>query len=284
MSESSITKFSNDIIKRSVEDLEKLFLSPIFVSRKPKILTIANADFSSYLMSILKNLDYEIKNVEFNGQSDVIFFELSSCEYEILILTNILNQYQTIPITSEIKKRFPEIRIIVISDDDQQENIKELYQAQIEKYVKIPINTNNLIQVINKQHHSEIPLIKFPEKSPKKGANPFVRLDPNGKITITGNSIPIKAIDVYPPIIKWVEQYVNDPAEVTVVDIQLKNINGASKKYLVILLRQVTYVSFKNKKFLINWYYENNDKDILQIGEEFSAVLDIPFNFISIVE
>jgi hypothetical protein len=41
-------------------------------------------------------------------------------------------------------------------------------------------------------------------------------------------------------------------------------------------------VTLKNKKFVVNWYYEEGDEDILERGEYFSSVLDIPFNFFMI--
>jgi hypothetical protein len=37
-----------------------------------------------------------------------------------------------------------------------------------------------------------------------------------------------------------------------------------------------------NKKYSVNWYYEEGDEDILEKGEDISSALDIPFNFIMI--
>jgi len=39
-------------------------------------------------------------------------------------------------------------------------------------------------------------------------------------------------------------------------------------------------VHLKHKKFIINWFYEEGDEDILERGEYFSSILNIPFNFI----
>jgi hypothetical protein len=38
----------------------------------------------------------------------------------------------------------------------------------------------------------------------------------------------------------------------------------------------------KHKKFIINWYYEEGDEDILERGEYFSSILDVPVNIIKI--
>jgi hypothetical protein len=48
------------------------------------------------------------------------------------------------------------------------------------------------------------------------------------------------------------------------------------------MLQKITYVSLKNKKFVFNWYYEEGDDDILERGEYFAAILDVPMNFIKI--
>jgi hypothetical protein len=45
-------------------------------------------------------------------------------------------------------------------------------------------------------------------------------------------------------------------------------------------MQKVTYVALKDKKFVFNWYFEDGDEDILERGEYFSSVLDVPFNFI----
>ena len=37
-----------------------------------------------------------------------------------------------------------------------------------------------------------------------------------------------------------------------------------------------------DKKYIINWYYEEGDEDILEKGEYISSVLNIPFNYIMI--
>jgi len=48
------------------------------------------------------------------------------------------------------------------------------------------------------------------------------------------------------------------------------------------LLRKIETINKKNKKYTINWYYEEGDEDILEKGEKISIALNIPFNFIMI--
>ena len=39
----------------------------------------------------------------------------------------------------------------------------------------------------------------------------------------------------------------------------------------------------KDKKYKVNWYYEDGDEDILERGEYIASVLESDFNFIKII-
>ncbi|MCX6325408.1 MAG: DUF1987 domain-containing protein [Bacteroidia bacterium] len=111
---------------------------------------------------------------------------------------------------------------------------------------------------------------------------PDIMLNPEGMIRIRGRSIHENVTDFFAPVEDWVSGYIEVPAEVTCVDINLEYFNSASAKVFIHLLQKITYVALKHKKFIFNWYYEDGDEDILERGEYFSSVLDIPFNFIKI--
>lgn len=111
---------------------------------------------------------------------------------------------------------------------------------------------------------------------------PEIVMRPDGNIKIKGRSIHENVADFYQAALTWADEYVNDPPDTTFVDIQLEYFNSSSAKYIIQLLQRLRLVVLKNKKFYINWFYENGDEDILERGEYFSSVLDIPFNFIEI--
>ena len=117
--------------------------------------------------------------------------------------------------------------------------------------------------------------------SPSKNT-PEIVLNPEGMIRIKGRSIHENVTEFFTPVEEWVTNYILNPAEVTCVDINLEYFNSASAKVFIHLMQKITFVSLKNKKFIFNWYYEDGDEDILERGEYFSSVLDIPFNFIKI--
>jgi len=115
--------------------------------------------------------------------------------------------------------------------------------------------------------------------SPTKNA-PEIILNPAGMIRIKGRSIQENVTEYFAPIEDWVSKYIENPADVTCVDMNLEYFNSASAKVFIHLLQKITYVTLKHKKFIFNWYYEEGDDDILERGEYFASVLDVPFQFI----
>ena len=111
---------------------------------------------------------------------------------------------------------------------------------------------------------------------------PEVILNPDGIIKIRGRSIHENAADFFAPVEEWISGYILSPADVTNVDISLEYFNSASAKIFITLMQKITYVTLKHKKFVFNWYYEEGDEDILERGEYFASILDIPINFIKI--
>jgi hypothetical protein len=117
--------------------------------------------------------------------------------------------------------------------------------------------------------------------SPTKNS-PEILLSPDGIIKISGRSIHENVAEFFAPVEVWVSEYIETPANVTYCDINLEYFNSASAKVFIHLFQKIIYVSLKDKKFVFNWYYEDGDEDILERGEYFASILDVPFNFIKI--
>ena len=114
---------------------------------------------------------------------------------------------------------------------------------------------------------------------------PEVILDPKGIIKMTGRLIPENAIEFFNPIDEWINEYFCNPFEITCVEICLEYINSQGIKHLLDFFHKIIHIHLKNnkKKLKIDWYYKDDDEDILEQGTFFSSVLKIPFNFIKII-
>lgn len=115
---------------------------------------------------------------------------------------------------------------------------------------------------------------------PQGKNSPEIILNPEGMIKIKGRSIHENVVEFLKPAEAWIDEYIEDPAELTRVDINLEYFNSASARALIRLLQKITRVQIRHKKFVFNWYYEIGDEDILERGEYFESILGVPFNFI----
>jgi len=110
--------------------------------------------------------------------------------------------------------------------------------------------------------------------------SPEITFNPDGRLRISGRSIHENVAEFFAPVESWINSYVENPAPLTSVDMNLEYFNSASAKVFITLLEKVKHVTLKNGKYVFNWFYEDGDEDIFERGEYFAVVLDVPFNFI----
>jgi len=113
---------------------------------------------------------------------------------------------------------------------------------------------------------------------------PEVKLEPEGIIIFKGRSMHKNASEFYEEIEEWIDNYMCNPADMTRVEIYLEYFNSASSLIISSIIRKISGIQLKDKKYIINWYYEEDDDDILAQGENISQALNIPFNFIVLTE
>jgi hypothetical protein len=113
---------------------------------------------------------------------------------------------------------------------------------------------------------------------------PEVILDPEGTIKLTGRLIPENAEDFFKPIEEWINEYFKNPADVITVEICIEYINSVGSRFLFNIIHKIThdYLKKNKRKFEINWYFKDDDDDMLEKVSFFSD-LDIPINLIKII-
>ncbi len=113
-------------------------------------------------------------------------------------------------------------------------------------------------------------------------STPEIILNPNGVLRIKGRSVIANANGFCMLIDEWLDKYICNPADNTSVDFHLEYISTSNLKIYIQFLKKIESVKLKNKKYIINWYYDEGDEDILEMGEYISSILNIPFNYIYI--
>ncbi len=101
-----------------------------------------------------------------------------------------------------------------------------------------------------------------------------------GLIEIKGRSHPENAVEFYKPLMKWIDDYVQNPSPKTVVNIELEHFNTSSSKCILDILKRLEILKKVQKEVLVNWYYEMDDEEMLEAAEIYRTMVDIPFELI----
>ncbi|HJZ23061.1 MAG TPA: DUF1987 domain-containing protein [Candidatus Babeliales bacterium] len=105
-----------------------------------------------------------------------------------------------------------------------------------------------------------------------------------GLLEIKGKSIPEHAHSFYGHLVEWIKVYSENPSAATTVNIELEYTNTDTKKYLLEMLELFSQIHHNNKKIVVNWYYENADEGMMEAGQEYSSIVNMPFNYIGVEE
>jgi hypothetical protein len=112
---------------------------------------------------------------------------------------------------------------------------------------------------------------------------PAIHFDKEKEIfKMHGKSIPSNSAEFYRPIFEWLEEYLKEPNESTIFQIDISYFNSSSALHLAQILDFLQKIIKKGKKVLIKWYFEEGDDDILESGEEMAELFNIPIELIPI--
>ena len=121
--------------------------------------------------------------------------------------------------------------------------------------------------------------------------SPMVLLDPHVlQFEISGESRPENAGKFYNNVISWLDLFhknatwkKNDKVAALplTINFKLDYFNSTSAKYLLDILKLIHNIKESGCVLNINWYYDEMDEDMKESGEEFSQLIEVPFQFIS---
>jgi len=114
---------------------------------------------------------------------------------------------------------------------------------------------------------------------------PEIKFDAvSGVLEIMGRSIPENTFDFFNPVLMWLDEYANKPAQKTIVKVNLEYFNTSSSKYILEILKRVKNVMNDGNDVLVEWYYEEDDEEMMETGEDYEDVSGLPFTLISVEE
>lgn len=123
-------------------------------------------------------------------------------------------------------------------------------------------------------------------------ATPMVLFDPaNNNFELKGCSRPEDVRSFYTPIIRWLETFcesldsyfieIHKDAPVT-FKFKFDYFNSSSAKFILDILILTNQLHQAGLNMRIDWFYDENDDDMREVGEELSEVVDFPFKYMMI--
>lgn len=107
---------------------------------------------------------------------------------------------------------------------------------------------------------------------------PNVILDAESNvIEFSGRSLPEDVVTFYAPVLEWIEEYAKSPNPKTEVIFRLEYFNTASSKILLDILLKFEDIHNAGNEIAVQWYFQEDDEDMEEAGEEYSEIVDIPF-------
>ncbi len=110
---------------------------------------------------------------------------------------------------------------------------------------------------------------------------PGVRLDAGNDIfELSGRSLPEDVSKFYGPILNWLDEYAKSPNEQTVFNFKLSYFNTASSKIILDILMKLEGMHNDGKDIVIKWNYPTDDEDMMEAGEEYADIVDVPIELV----
>lgn len=121
-------------------------------------------------------------------------------------------------------------------------------------------------------------IITGTEYSPEIAFNPDTAV-----FSVSGESRPEDAGKLYSTVLKWLEEYLaesNKNATTLRFEFKLLYFNTVSAKYILEILRLLHTGHSQGRDIQIVWHYKAKDEDIMESGEEFARLVNLPFEFV----
>src|SRR3954470_23184732 len=82
-----------------------------------------------------------------------------------------------------------------------------------------------------------------------------------GKLFIGGRSYASDTYEFYNPLITWINNYVEDPQDTTILEIKLDYFHSVSVKYLTNIIKKLNLLKDASKFLKIIWLYTEDEDD-----------------------
>ncbi len=111
---------------------------------------------------------------------------------------------------------------------------------------------------------------------------PRVILDPENNIyEFSGRSLPEDVVSFYKPVLEWLDELEQNPIAGMEIGFKLEYFNTASSKLILDILLKLNDIYLENNPMKIKWYFLEMDVDLEEAGEEYSELIEMPFELVA---
>ncbi|MEO9803820.1 MAG: DUF1987 domain-containing protein [Reichenbachiella sp.] len=142
-----------------------------------------------------------------------------------------------------------------------------------------------------KKKNPHVTTLLFKEQVSKKSKlklypskiTPYVLIDPEKELfLIKGKSSPENTIKFYNLVFTGLKNYAFTGMDKLSAHICLTYFNSSTAKCLFDLMKILQSIKAYGLQVSISWYYEDDDEDMLEAGQDYETVSHIPFNFVEL--
>ncbi len=100
----------------------------------------------------------------------------------------------------------------------------------------------------------------------------------NNNLEFSGISIPEDAAQFYQPVLDWLNEFKQNPQNGSNFVFKLEYFNTASSKVILDILLKIDEIKNNGTDLKVTWYFEKDDEDMEEAGEEYAELVDIDFD------
>lgn len=116
-----------------------------------------------------------------------------------------------------------------------------------------------------------------------RSTTPFIHINyDTGHFEMKGVSHPENVFTFYNPVYEAIRVLAKAPLQEIMADFSMEYFNTSSARCIFMILKELKAISRTGKNVKVNWHYEENDDDMLETGEDFQELIEMPFNFIEV--
>ena len=101
-------------------------------------------------------------------------------------------------------------------------------------------------------------------------------------LALEGASYPENPIEFFDSLTGWLTRYIQEIRGPLTLNITIDYLNTSSSKCLLDLFEMLEEYHESGGEVTLNWYYEQDDEDMEETGEELCEDLELPYTLIPV--